>query len=351
MTNGIKTLPPNPTRTTKPNKKKLETVKLENGLRLFVNSVSGASTSVLLSFREKNGRFKKVLVDAGPKLEPVKAVSNVDEIYITHGHYDHYPGIFQLARIRKLSRKRPLVVYVPSQTLQNFKDLITAMEKIEAGSFEINIKPAIVDKPISICESLNVVPFSTTHRVSSIGYLIRKTEKKRKKKYLSLSGQDFGELLKLNAKNKASFFEYTQSFMCLVSGDTRLPAIRELMNSYPRTNFGVVVLECTFFGLARTDSIKRAEETGHVHFSELLELLKMRPFLDSFSTLILYHVSPRYKPTEVIDACLNKISENLYSRVCLCLNRNYYFQGWNEPVPLSFFQMEQEENLETIMED
>jgi len=70
---------------------------------------------------EENG--KSILIDAGPDLRSQlndNNVTNIDSVFITHGHYDHIAGIPELPRATKLLG-HGIEVYAASETMDELK--------------------------------------------------------------------------------------------------------------------------------------------------------------------------------------------------------------------------------------
>lgn len=83
---------------------------------------------------EENG--KSILVDAGPDLRYQlndNNVTNIDSVFITHGHYDHIAGIPELPRATKLLG-HDIEIYAASGTMAELKQCYGYLfkEKTEA---------------------------------------------------------------------------------------------------------------------------------------------------------------------------------------------------------------------------
>ncbi|MGK2855563.1 MAG: MBL fold metallo-hydrolase, partial [Thermoanaerobaculia bacterium] len=63
----------------------------------------------------------------------------VGRILLTHAHVDHAAGVPYYAAQRKLQGLEPGTVYVPAASLDGFRDLIVAHERLESTTYQINL--------------------------------------------------------------------------------------------------------------------------------------------------------------------------------------------------------------------
>lgn len=87
-----------------------------------------------------------ILVDAGPDLRTQinkNNITNIDSVFITHGHYDHTGGIPELPRATKILN-HGINIYAHSETLDGIKDnfsyLFNANSDAEPNSISLHWK-------------------------------------------------------------------------------------------------------------------------------------------------------------------------------------------------------------------
>ncbi|MCB8814824.1 MBL fold metallo-hydrolase [Desulfosporosinus shakirovi] len=85
---------------------------------------------------------ERLLIDASPDLRSQlikERIKSLDYLFITHWHYDHFGGIGDLEFYIKLSRKRPLRLFLPPGSVEEFRSAYPFLEdvfKIETWEFE-----------------------------------------------------------------------------------------------------------------------------------------------------------------------------------------------------------------------
>lgn len=88
----------------------------------------------------------------------------VDEVFLSHLHFDHLGGFFMLLQGLWLEpRRKPLTVHMPAEGIEPVKTLLrTGYIFDELLQFPVTYKPLKAGAPIA-CGNARVTPFSTTH--------------------------------------------------------------------------------------------------------------------------------------------------------------------------------------------
>jgi ribonuclease Z len=98
----------------------------------------------------------------------------VEEIYITHLHLDHYLGLPGLLRTYDLqSRETPLRIFGPPGIHDLFADL---RRLIGRTRYEVGVEELASDQPVPH-EGYEVRPFSVEHRMTAFGYRIAEQDR------------------------------------------------------------------------------------------------------------------------------------------------------------------------------
>jgi len=115
-----------------------------------------------------------VLLDTSPDLRIQlirEHVNNIDQIFITHWHYDHFGGLGELEYYVKLKRKEPILLYLPPTAVDQFQRAFPDLTEIfDIIPWEFN-KSYVID-------NVSIVPLSAKHSVETAGFLIKSAENK-----------------------------------------------------------------------------------------------------------------------------------------------------------------------------
>ncbi|MHA1972305.1 MAG: MBL fold metallo-hydrolase [Candidatus Hodarchaeales archaeon] len=112
------------------------------------------------------------IIDPGPDMESQlerEAIDTIDNILITHWHYDHIAGLGTLREVSMLAEWKNIDVYVPEGVSFHFKQELAYIERA------INIHPINVGDTIKL-EDISLKVVKTTHTENSVGYIIKGTQ-------------------------------------------------------------------------------------------------------------------------------------------------------------------------------
>ena len=156
---------------------------------------------------------------------------NLDHIFISHLHGDHYFGIFGLiSTFHLFGRKDPLNIYAPI----DLKSLIDHQLRISRTNikFKINFYPLEEAKksPILIYRDYEVLVFSLNHRIPTWGIKISKASKDRNidKDFVSRYKPTVDQILEI--KQGKDFI--TESGLMIQNSDITLPQKPKLTYAY-----------------------------------------------------------------------------------------------------------------------
>jgi len=79
-----------------------------------------------------------VLIDASPDLRAQllkERINNIDYVFLTHWHYDHFGGLADLEYYVKLARREPIRLYLPADAVQEYRTAYPFLEDV----FEVEV--------------------------------------------------------------------------------------------------------------------------------------------------------------------------------------------------------------------
>lgn len=129
--------------------------------------------------RTRSGAFittenSNILVDTPPDLRAQlirEKIICLDEVFLTHWHYDHFGGLGELEYYVKLQRKSRLKLYLPPSAVDQFEQAFpNLMEAFTVIPWEFG-KPYHFDK-------LSITPLPANHGIETAGFLVSSADKK-----------------------------------------------------------------------------------------------------------------------------------------------------------------------------
>jgi ribonuclease Z len=235
---------------------------------------------------------------------------NLDHIFITHMHTDHFIGIFGLIETLSLNgRKKDLNFYTPKP------DVLKALFEIfgyENLDFELKVKKVSDGDEVDFSD-FKVVAFETEHIVESVGYALieRDSRKFDREKALSLGippGPIYarlkrGETIVWQGKlvtPEMVLGEIRKGRKIVYTGDTR-PCEKTVEIS---RDADLLIHDAAF-----SEELKdRAVESGHSTAKEAAEVARKA----NVKKLVLTHISARYsKNPEILLEEARPIFENV----------------------------------------
>ena len=243
---------------------------------------------------------ERILFDCGEgtqqQLLRSVGLPELDAIFITHFHLDHWLGLLGMVKTFDLrAREKPLTIYGPPGTGQ----LLTGLRPI-IGRTAYPLTTADLEPHEEIrFESLIVSPFPVKHRVEAYGYAIVEDDRPGRfdveaARALGVpDGPDFGRLQRgetVNGVRPEQVMGETRSGRRIViSGDTAPCQAVEVFAH----DADVLVHEATFM----EDERARARETFHSTAKQAAEIARDA----NVRLLALTHLSTRYFPREIRD--------------------------------------------------
>lgn len=110
-----------------------------------------------------------ILLDTPPDLRTQlirEDISVIDQIFLTHWHYDHFGGLGELEYYVKLKRKEPIALYLPPTAIKLFKSAFPDLEEI----FEII--PWAFNKSY-VFDNVSITPLPANHSIETAGFLVK----------------------------------------------------------------------------------------------------------------------------------------------------------------------------------
>jgi phosphoribosyl 1,2-cyclic phosphate phosphodiesterase len=112
---------------------------------------------------------QQTLIDTAPELRTQlvrERVVSIDQVLLTHEHYDHIGGLPQLEFFVRLSARAPLPLYAGAQTL--------AAIECQFGFMADTLAPRLLEafEPV-ILDSVTYTPLPAAHSEGAFGFLIK----------------------------------------------------------------------------------------------------------------------------------------------------------------------------------
>ena len=110
-----------------------------------------------------------LLVDMPPDLRVQlirEGISRVDEIFLSHWHYDHFGGLGELEYYVKLQRRTPLTLYLPPSAMERFRLAFPDLLDV------FSIVPWAFGQTYHY-DTLTITPLPANHSVETAGFLVQ----------------------------------------------------------------------------------------------------------------------------------------------------------------------------------
>lgn len=256
-------------------------------------SVGGVYTSLMVPELD-------VMLDAGAS---PRTFCGAGRLFISHGHVDHSGALAAFLGIRALMGKhKPLKVYMPAEVVDNVREALAAMAKLQRYSLAIDAVGMESGQIEQVQGDLFVRAFRTFHPVPSLGYQFFRRVRKLRPEFAGLLGPEIA------ARRQAGddLFNEVERLELAYATDT-LARVLDTEPSLLTTR--VLILECTF--LDHRKSLKATRAGCHIHLDELLE--RAGDFANEH--LVLMHFSQIYKPHEIARILDARCPEALRARI------------------------------------
>jgi len=95
----------------------------------------------------------------------------IDEIFLTHWHYDHFGGLGELEYYVRLSRKKPIKLHLPPAAIAPFQSAFPSLLDV------FDVEPWSFGRcyPLDGC---SITAFPAAHGIETAGFLITSANKK-----------------------------------------------------------------------------------------------------------------------------------------------------------------------------
>lgn len=227
----------------------------------------------------------KVMLDAG-----LSASTNVDYIFLTHGHSDHSASLY-------------FHLFLPNKKIFVPEKIKTVVERFLLSHFEISMPEGEFDTNRASYEVIGVksgdqieimnngskyrvTVFENDHSVPCMSFGFEENKKSLKSEFKGLDGKELAALRKQGYT--LDDFAWVPRYIYI--GDTT----ELVFDMNPKIfSYEAIIVECTFL---YDDDLSQASETKHCHWRTLRPIIEAHPL----NTFILYHFSTRYKEEEIV---------------------------------------------------
>lgn len=225
----------------------------------------------------------------------------VPRILLTHAHVDHAAGVPYYAAQRKLQKLDPGTVYVPAESLEGFRDLIAAHERLENTTYQLDLVGIAPGEVVELRKDLAVRAHAASHPIPSNAYEFLE---RRNRLRPELRGLPPVEIERRRARGEI-VSEPVESSILFYTGDTDR-RIFETCDALFRAE--VLLIECSFTWDEDRD---RAQKYAHIHLGDLAEVA------DRFENklVVLTHFSLRDSREEIEREVRARLPQSLLERV------------------------------------
>ncbi len=115
------------------------------------------------------GPEENTLIDTPPDIRSQllrQNISDVERVFLTHDHYDHFGGMGDLHYYVFLKRKKPLDVYLHKEVTSIFTDAFGFMTE------SVNLIPLSIFQDYTF-KDLTITPIKANHGVNGLGFIIK----------------------------------------------------------------------------------------------------------------------------------------------------------------------------------
>jgi ribonuclease Z len=196
-------------------------------------------------------------------------------------------------------------VYVPAETVADFRELMRLHEKLEGTTYDIEIVGAEVGETIRTGRSQLVRAHRATHRVPARAFEFIEIRRHLKPEYEGLDGPHLAEL-----RQRGVAVTNDELYPLLYyTGDTDRGILEENDAIYRAE---VLMIECSF---VEDGHQSRAADYRHIHFDDIAAVAER--FENRI--ILLTHFSRRYSGEQIRDTIRRRCPERLRDRIRLAL--------------------------------
>ena len=227
--------------------------------------------------------------------------SQMDNLFLTHGHLDHSAGVPYYISQRSLKKMKGPNIYVPEEMKDDLEQILQLYQKIENFKYSYNLFGLKAGDTVHLSSHAACRAFPTLHRIPSLGYTVYDKSLKLKDELKVLTGDEIRNL----RKKGLEIHDHKLTPVISFSGDTQIDPI---LTNQDVLNSKVLFLECTY--LCEERPKEKAREWGHLHLDEIAEHAE----LFQNEKLVRMHFSKRYSYSEIRNYIRKKLPEDLCKR-------------------------------------
>ncbi len=245
----------------------------------------------------------KILLDAG-KVDV--SMVGVDKLVISHTHLDHVLALPLVISWNFLRLSKVVSIFCRDTAVKPLLEYLNASSVLDGRSFKYELCPLREGEVFTIGDNWGIKIYKHSHHYTSIATVLVKKKKHLKKKYSHLSGRDLAHLKSKGVEVEETIF----TDEIIYFGDCGYDVFSKKWRSK------IVFIDATFL-----DSEKdRARLYNHLTVEEVVYALNEK--IIECETVILHHLSWRYKVDQVIQSLKRYISSPTYD-IYLWADRPY----------------------------
>lgn len=286
---------------------------------VFLGTVSGVPTRdrnhSAIIFNHYGEKKETMLLDCGEGTQRQMLIAginfmDIDKIFITHWHADHFAGLIPLIQTMNLERRqKPLYIFAPEaeRFVADIIDLGYFGLKFEVEAVNLPYEGSDVHK-IFETEDYEMLSIPTLHTVPSVAFALREKEKwnidPKKMRKLKLKAGSW--MKKLKEKGEA---EYDGRKITLKSVASGTPGLKVVYSGDTKPCKTVEKISEGADLLIHDGTFLDSEDAGgknHADFAQAAKIAKAA----GVKQLILTHISRRYKDTKPLEAAAKRLFKN-----------------------------------------
>ena len=244
----------------------------------------------------------RTLIDIG-QCSP--ELSRFGRLFLTHLHPDHWGGLVTYLNMRRLFTQGTAHIYLPAAEVPLLEDVLRSTALAARMHWDYVLVPLQAGQVKDLSPEVFVLPFATSHRVPSLGYVFFQHRRSLFPEYQGCTTERILELMRAGV----TVHDRQQVPILSVLGDSDATPL-DRCEWIGRSE--VTILECTFI---RPEHVPMAQQFGHIHLQDL----QARAAQLTNDHVVLMHFSQRYSPGEITDTLERELPASLYRRVKIML--------------------------------
>ena len=224
--------------------------------------------------------------------------------FVSHTHLDHVAALPVYVARRRMMKMEPPTVYVPTESLDDVKKLMTIMHRLDRGRQLAEVRGLSAGDEIELGREHVVTVANTVHTIPSRGFIVWERRNKLKEEFVGLPGEKIRDL-------KLSGVAITREVRIPVLAYTGDTSPAGLDNTPAFFDAKILITEMSFIRAShRRDKIHKF---GHMHLDDFVE----RAARFKNELIVAAHFSTRYHPNEVRKLVENKLPAELKDKMKL----------------------------------